>query len=54
MKNLKSYFWLTIAILALVSCKQQQARMPVSRSSGEFLNASVERNKNLLKVKKAK
>lgn len=54
MKNLKSYFLLTIAILALVSCKQQQARMPVSRSSGEFLNASVERNKKLIKGEEGK
>jgi len=54
MKNLKSYLLLTIAILALVSCKQQQARMPVSRSSGEFLNASVERNKKLIKGEEGK
>jgi len=54
MKNSKSYFLLTIAILALVSCKQQQARMPVSRSSGEFLNASVERNKKLIKGEEGK
>ena len=54
MKNLKSYFVLTLAVLALVSCKQQQARMPVSRSSGEFLNASVERNKKLIKGEEGK
>lgn len=49
MKNLKSYFFLALAIMALVSCKQQQARMPVSHSSGEFLKASAERNKKLIK-----
>jgi gliding motility-associated peptidyl-prolyl isomerase len=54
MKNLKSYFVLILAVLVLVSCKQQQARMPVSRSSGEFLNASVERNKKLIKGEEGK
>ena len=49
MKNLKSYFLLILAIIVSVSCKQQQARMPVSRSSGEFLKASAERNKKLIK-----
>jgi gliding motility-associated peptidyl-prolyl isomerase len=54
MKNLKSYFVLTLALLALVSCKQRQARMPVTRSSGEFLNASVARNKKLIKGEEGK
>lgn len=54
MKNLKSYFVLILAVLALVSCKQQQARIPVSRASGEFLNASVERNKKLIKGEEGK
>ena len=54
MKNLKSYFVLILAALALVSCKQQQARMPVSRSSGEFLNASVARNKKRIKGEEGK
>ncbi len=40
---------LFIAFLMLVSCKQQQARMPISHSSGEFLKASVDRNKKLIK-----
>jgi gliding motility-associated peptidyl-prolyl isomerase len=54
MKNIKFGAVLLIAIILLVGCKQQQARMPVSRSSGEFLNASVERNKKLIKGEEGK
>ena len=49
MINIKSFLTLLIVLLTLISCKQQQARMPISRSSGEFLNASVERNIKLNK-----
>lgn len=49
MKNLKGTFSVFLILIAFSSCKQQQARMPVTRSSGEFLNASVERNKKLIK-----
>jgi gliding motility-associated peptidyl-prolyl isomerase len=49
MKILKNIFALSIAVLTLVSCKQQQARMPISHSSGEFLKASADRNKKLIK-----
>lgn len=49
MKNIKSFLTLLVVLLTLISCKQQQARMPISRSSGEFLNASVERNIKLNK-----
>ena len=52
MKNIKISF-LILSILTLVGCKQQQARMPVSRSSGEFMNESVERNKKLVKSEEA-
>lgn len=52
MKNIKISF-LILSILTLISCKQQQARMPVSRSSGEFMNESVERNKKLVKSEEA-
>lgn len=38
-----------IALLAtFISCKQQQARMPISRSSGTFMKESVARNKKLI------
>jgi gliding motility-associated peptidyl-prolyl isomerase len=36
-----------VILLAFVSCKQPEARRPVSVSSGSFINASVERNKKL-------
>lgn len=50
MKNIKCFILLFLVGIIALSCKQQQARMPVSRSSGEFLNASVERNKKLNKI----
>lgn len=34
--------------LAFVSCKQPQARMPISRSSGTFMKESIVRNKKLV------
>ena len=49
MRKLKNILAVSIAILTLASCKQQQARMPISHSSGEFLKASAERNKKLIK-----
>jgi len=54
MKKLKSYLLLLLAVFALVSCKQQQARMPVSHSSGVFLKESAERNKKLIKGEEGK
>jgi gliding motility-associated peptidyl-prolyl isomerase len=54
MKNIKFGTVLLIAIILIVGCKQQQARIPVFRSSGEFLNASVERNKKLIKGEEGK
>ena len=50
-KNLILIIALTIVAL---SCKQQQARMPVSRSSGEFLKESAIRNKKLIKGEEAR
>jgi len=49
MKNIKNIVVLFIAILIFVSCKQQQARMPISHSSGTFMKESAERNKKLIK-----
>jgi gliding motility-associated peptidyl-prolyl isomerase len=40
---------LFIVLLTFSSCKQQQARMPISQSSGVFLKKSAERNKILVK-----
>jgi gliding motility-associated peptidyl-prolyl isomerase len=49
MKNIPFGFLIIMALFSLVSCKQQQARMPISHSSGTFMNESVERNKKLIK-----
>lgn len=39
---------LFVIVATLISCKQQQARMPISRSSGTFMKESVARNKKLI------
>lgn len=39
---------LMLFMILLISCKQQQARMPISRSSGTFMKESVIRNKKLV------
>lgn len=49
MKIVKNISLLTLVFLMLISCKQQQARMPITQTSGEFLKKSVERNKKLNK-----
>ena len=49
MKNIKTGMVLLIAVLMFVSCKQQQARMPISHSSGTFMKESAARNKKLVK-----
>ena len=40
---------LFLLMIAFASCKQQQARRPISQSSGTFLMESAERNKKLIK-----
>lgn len=53
MIKLKSIFFLFLLLIVFASCKQQQARRPISQSSGTFLNESVERNKKLIKGEEA-
>lgn len=53
MRKIKAGFLVCITMLLLVSCKQPQARMPISQSSGAFMNESVERNKKLVKNEEA-
>lgn len=49
MKLRHSIVLLTFAVVAVTSCKQQQeARRPLSQSSGSFMKKSVERNKKLV------
>jgi gliding motility-associated peptidyl-prolyl isomerase len=48
MKNLPKIIMLFVVFITFLSCKQQQARMPVSRSSGTFMKESAARNKKLV------
>ena len=48
MKNVFKTMVVFVAIIAFVSCKQQQARMPISRSSGTFMKESAVRNKKII------
>jgi len=43
------FITLLLTLILLASCKQQQARRPLSQSSGTFLMESAERNKKLIK-----
>lgn len=47
---MKKIFLIPVLILAVVvsSCSQQQARRPVSQSSGTFMRESIKRNKKLV------
>jgi gliding motility-associated peptidyl-prolyl isomerase len=49
MKNLSKIVLLIVVFTTFLSCKQQQqARMPISRSSGTFMKESAARNKKLI------
>lgn len=48
MKKTSKIVLLVVVMTAFISCKQQQARMPISRSSGTFMKESVARNKKLI------
>ena len=48
MKNSLKTVLLFLVFVTFMSCKQQQARMPISRSSGTFMKESVARNKKLI------
>jgi len=48
MQKLLKIMSLFVLFIILQSCKQQQARMPISRSSGTFMKESVERNKKII------
>ena len=54
MKKIKFGVVVFIAVLLFVSCKQQQARMPISHSSGTFMKESAERNKKLVRGEEGK
>ncbi|MEC4048588.1 gliding motility-associated peptidyl-prolyl isomerase GldI [Flavobacterium sp. SUN046] len=44
----------TLLLITLASCKEQQARRPISQSSGTFMKESAERNKKLIKGEETK
>lgn len=52
-KHTKLFVLLFFGII-LLSCSQQQARKPISHSSGTFLKESAERNKKLISGEEAK
>ena len=55
MMNYKQIVILILGSLLFISCSQhQQARRPISQSSGTFLKESVERNKKLISGEEAK
>ena len=43
---------LLLGCLAFVSCKTPDARRPIQRTSGSFINESVERNKKIFELEK--
>lgn len=48
MKNVSKIMLLIVVLTAFLSCKEQQARMPISRSSGTYMKESIEKNKKLI------
>jgi gliding motility-associated peptidyl-prolyl isomerase len=49
MKNTIKILMLFVVFITFISCKQQQqARMPISRSSGTFMKESAARNKKMV------
>lgn len=44
---------LLFGCLAFVSCKTPEARRPIQRTSGSFINESVERNKKIFELEKS-
>lgn len=51
---MKKFVFSLIIVIALQSCSQQQARKPISHSSGTFLKESVIRNKKLISGEESK
>lgn len=54
MKFIKQTIVLVFGSVLLSCCSQQQARRPISQSSGTFLKESAERNKKLISGEEAK
>lgn len=54
MKFITQAILLTFGGVLLSCCSQQQARRPISQSSGTFMKESAERNKKLVSVEESK
>ena len=54
MKYLKQIVLLTFGSVLLSCCSQQQARKPITQSSGTFLKESVIRNKKMISAEESK
>ncbi len=54
MLKLKPVSFILLLTILFISCKQQQARRPISQSSGSFLKESAERNIKLIKGEEGK
>ncbi len=46
--NLRSILTILLIGITIISCSKQQARKPVSQTSGTFMKESIERNKKLI------
>lgn len=46
--HLRKHLGLALIALALLSCSEQQARKPISQTSGSFMKESIKRNKKLV------
>ncbi len=50
----RNIFYIFICCIAIISCKSPEARRPIQRASGSFINKSVERNKKVYELEKAR
>ena len=44
---MKQLLFLSLALIFFISCKPSDARRPISKNSGSFIDASIERSKKL-------
>jgi len=49
----RNFLFILVCCLAVIACKSPEARRPVQRTSGTFINKSAERNKELFEKEKA-
>ena len=49
----RKFLFVLVCCLTVIACKSPEARRPVQRTSGTFINKSAERNKELFEKEKA-